>query len=45
MAIKNILKSLRMTKDVLRVYGDGDLIVSRYTNTSFQFDRDDSNLN
>ena len=43
MAVKNILKYLRRTKDVFLIYGDGDidLYVNGYTNTSFQFDRDD----
>ena len=44
MAIKNILKYLRRTKDVLLIYGDGDsdLHMKRYTDASFQSDRDDS---
>ena len=42
MAIKNILKYLRRTKDVFLIYGDGDLIVSGYTDASFQYERDDS---
>ena len=41
-AIKNILKYLRMTKDVFLIYGDGDLIVNGYSDASFQSDRDDS---
>ena len=40
-AVKNILKYLR-TKDVFLIYGDGDLIVEGYSDTSFQSDRDDS---
>ena len=40
--VKNILKYLRMTKDVFLIYGDGDLIVNGYSDASFQFDRDDS---
>ena len=44
-SVKNILKYLRRTKDVFLVYGDGDLIVSGYTNASFKWDRDDSKLN
>ena len=42
MAVKNILKYLRRTKDVFLIYGDGDRIVSGYTDASFQSDRDDS---
>ena len=41
-AVKNILKYLRMTKDVFLIYGDGDLIVEGYSDVSFQSDRDDS---
>ena len=41
-AVKNILKYLRRTKDVLLIYGDGDLIVEGYSDASFQSDRDDS---
>ena len=41
-AVKNILKHLRRTKDVFLIYGDGDLIVSEYTDANFQSDRDDS---
>ena len=39
-AIKNILKYLRRTKDVFLIYEDDDFIVSGYTNASFQSDRD-----
>ena len=42
MVVKNILKYLRITKDVFLVYGDGDLIVSRYTDANFQSYGDDS---
>ena len=35
-AIKNVLNYLRMSKDVFLIYGDGDLVVSRYTDASFQ---------
>ena len=44
MAVKNILKYLRRTTDTFLIYGDGDsdLHVKGYTDTSFQFDRDDS---
>ena len=38
--IKNILKYLRRTKDVFLIYGDGDLIVNGYNDTSFQSNRD-----
>ena len=41
MVVKNILKYLRRTKDVFLIYGDGDLIVSGYTDAIFQSDRDD----
>ena len=41
MVVKNILKYLRKTKDVFLIYGDGDLIVSGYTDVSFQSNRDD----
>ena len=41
-AVKNILKYLRRTKDVFLIYGDGDLIVEGYSDASFQSDRDDS---
>ena len=39
--VKNILKYLRKSKELFLIYGDGDLIVSRYTDASFQFDKDD----
>ena len=41
MAIKNTLKYPRRTKDALLIYGDVDLIVSKYIDASFQFDTDD----
>ena len=41
-AVKNILKYLRRTKDVFLIYGDGDLIVNGHSNASFQSNRDDS---
>ena len=41
-AVKNILKYFRRTKDVFLIYGDGDLIINGYTDSSFQSDRDDS---
>ena len=34
-AVKNILKYLKRTKDLFLIYGDGYLIVSGYTDTSF----------
>ena len=42
MAIKNILKYLRRTKDIFLIYGDGDsdLHVKGYTDANFQSDRD-----
>ena len=39
---QNILKYLRRTKDIFLIYGDGDLIVNGYSDTSFQSDRDNS---
>ena len=42
MAVNNILKYLRRTKDVFLIYGDGDLVVSGYTDANFQSDKDDS---
>ena len=42
MAVKNILKYLRRTKNVLLDYGDGDLIMRGYNDVSFQFDGDES---
>ncbi|KAL9242032.1 hypothetical protein vseg_016077 [Gypsophila vaccaria] len=42
-AVKNILKYLRRTKDWVLVYGgDNELYVKGYTDDSFQTDRDDS---
>ncbi|KAL9235932.1 hypothetical protein vseg_010653 [Gypsophila vaccaria] len=42
-AVKNILKYLRRTKDWVLVYGGNDeLCVKGYTDASFQTDRDDS---
>ena len=41
MAIKNILKYLRRTKDMFLVFRGSKLIVWGYTDSSFQFDRDD----
>ena len=41
-AVKNILKYLRRTKDVFLIYGDGDLIFEGHSNANFQSDRDDS---
>jgi hypothetical protein len=41
-AVKNILKYLRRTKDMLLVYGgDEELIVNGYTDASFMTDIDD----
>jgi hypothetical protein len=44
MAVKNILKYLRNTKDMFLIYGSGEeeLVVKGYTDASFQTDRDDS---
>ena len=42
-ALKNILKYLRRTKDVFLVYGGAEeLVVTGYTDASFQTDKDDS---
>ena len=41
-AVKNILKYLRRTRNVFLIYGDGDLIIEGYSDASFQSDRDDS---
>ncbi|KAK9001076.1 hypothetical protein V6N11_082868 [Hibiscus sabdariffa] len=42
-AVKNILKYLRRTKDVFLVYGDEEeLGIKGYTDASFQTDKDDS---
>ena len=41
-AVKNIFKYLRRTKDIFLIYGDGDLIVEGYSDASFQSNRDDS---
>jgi len=42
-AVKNILKYLRRTRNVLLVYGgEEELVVMGYTDTSFQTDKDDS---
>ena len=43
MAVKNILKYLRRTKDMFQIYGglEEDLNVKCYTDASFQTDRDD----
>ena len=41
-AVKNILKYLRRTKDVFLIYGgEEELIVNGYTDASFQTDKDD----
>ena len=42
-AIKNILKYLRRTKDIFFIYGgqEGELVISGYTDVGFQSDLDD----
>ena len=42
-AVKNILKYLRRSKDMILVYGglEDDLVVNGYTDASFQYDKDD----
>ena len=42
-AVKNILKYLRRTKDVFLFYGgEEELVVTGYTDASFQIDKDHS---
>ena len=40
-AVKNILKYLRRTKDMFLVYEGNDLQVNMYIDASFQSDKDD----
>jgi len=41
--VKNILKYFRRTKEMFLVYGgDEELVVTGYTDASFQSDKDDS---
>jgi hypothetical protein len=41
--VKNILMYMRRTKDVFLVYGgEEELVVTGYSNASFQIDKDDS---
>ncbi|PKI50011.1 hypothetical protein CRG98_029598 [Punica granatum] len=40
-AVKNILKYLRRTKDMILVYGGGELRLDGFTNSDFQLDVDD----
>ena len=42
-AVKNILKCLRRTKDIFLIYGgqESELVISGYTDDSFQYDLDD----
>ena len=42
-AVKNILKYLRRTKAIFFIYGgqEGELVISGYTDASFQSDLDD----
>ncbi|KAA0056352.1 gag/pol protein [Cucumis melo var. makuwa] len=39
-AVKNILKYLRRKKDYMLVYGSKDLILTEYTDSDFQTDKD-----
>ncbi|KAL0554164.1 hypothetical protein IC582_008080 [Cucumis melo] len=39
-SVKNILKYLRRTKDYMLVYGSKDLILTEYTDSDFQTDKD-----
>jgi hypothetical protein len=42
-AVKNVFKYLRRTKDMFLVYGgDEELVVTGYIDASFQTDQDDS---
>ena len=41
-AVKCILKYLRNTQDLFLIYGNGDLLMKGYTDSSFQSDIDDS---
>ncbi|KAI3472572.1 hypothetical protein Pfo_029356 [Paulownia fortunei] len=41
-AVKMILKYLRRTKDIFLIYGNGELKLEGYTDSSFQSDIDDS---
>ena len=41
LAVKNILKNLRKTKDLFLIYGDSDHIISGYIDANFQSERDD----
>ncbi|KAL0448164.1 UNVERIFIED_CONTAM: hypothetical protein Slati_1944300 [Sesamum latifolium] len=41
-AIKTILKYLRMTQEMFLVYSGGELVLKGYSDTSFQFDVDDA---
>ena len=42
-AVKNIIKYLRRTKDIFFIYGgqEGELVISGYTDAGFQYDLDD----
>ena len=42
-AVKNILKYLRRTKDIFLIYGgqEGELVIRGYTDVGFQYDLDD----
>ena len=44
--VKNILKYLRITKDIFFIYGgqEGELVISGYTDVGFQYDKDDFRL-
>ncbi|KAL0288392.1 UNVERIFIED_CONTAM: Retrovirus-related Pol polyprotein from transposon TNT 1-94 [Sesamum radiatum] len=41
-AVKSILKYLRRTKNMLLIYGGGELILEGYSDASFQSDDDDA---
>ncbi|KAL0313541.1 UNVERIFIED_CONTAM: hypothetical protein Sradi_5753400 [Sesamum radiatum] len=41
-AVKSILKYLKRTKDMLLIYGGGELILEGYSDASYQSDDDDA---
>ena len=41
MAVKAILKYMRRTKDLVLIYGGGDLQITGFTDSNFQLDVDD----
>ncbi|KAL0282733.1 UNVERIFIED_CONTAM: hypothetical protein Sangu_2933700 [Sesamum angustifolium] len=43
-AVKIILKYFRRTQEMFLVYGDGELVLEGYSDSSFQYNVDDANL-